>query len=65
MATRELNRTPPSRSVESELSGLDNLDMLLPPKPSRFATAWSWLWPKVAAVAVARGIWPRVVWWGW
>jgi NitT/TauT family transport system permease protein len=65
MATRELNRTPLSRSVDSELSGLDNLDMLLPPKPSRLAQAWAWLWPKVAAIAIALGIWQLVVWSGW
>jgi NitT/TauT family transport system permease protein len=65
MATRELHRTPLSRSVESELSGLDNLDMLLPPKPNPLARAWAWLWPKVAAIAIALGIWQLVVWSGW
>jgi NitT/TauT family transport system permease protein len=65
MATRELSRTPSSRSIESELSGLDQLDMLLPPRPSRVATAWAWLWPKVAAIVIALGVWQVVVWSGW
>jgi len=62
---RELGKTPLTRSVDSELSGLDNLDMLLPPKPNPLARAWSWLWPKIAAIAIALGIWQLVVWSGW
>ena len=65
MALRELGKTPLTRSVDSELSGLDNLDMLLPPKPNPFARAWSWLWPKIAAIAIALGIWQLVVSSGW
>ena len=65
MAMRELGKTPLTRSVDSELSGLDNLDMLLPPKPNPLARAWAWLWPKVAAIAIALGIWQLVVWSGW
>jgi NitT/TauT family transport system permease protein len=65
MVTRELSKTPPERSLESELSGLDALEMVLPPKPSRLARIWAALWPKVAAIAIALGIWQLVVWSGW
>jgi NitT/TauT family transport system permease protein len=65
MAMRELSKTPTERSLESELSGLDALEMVLPPKPSRVARIWSALWPKLAAIAFALGIWQLVVWSGW
>jgi NitT/TauT family transport system permease protein len=65
MATRELTRNPPERSLESELSGLDNLEMVLPPKPKWYARAWASLWPKLLAIALALGIWQLVVWSGW
>ena len=65
MATSELTRNPPERSLESELSGLDNLEMVLPPKPKWYARAWASLWPKLLAVGIALGIWQVVVWSGW
>jgi NitT/TauT family transport system permease protein len=65
MATREIARRPGPRSVESELSGLDALEMVLPPKPSRIATIWAGLWPKLAAIGIALLIWQLVVWSGW
>ena len=65
MATNELSRIPPERSLESELSGLDNLEMVLPPKPKWYARAWASLWPKLLAIGLALGIWQLVVWSGW
>jgi len=65
MAMRELKREPLARSIDSELSGLDNLEMVLPPKPKRAALFWGALWPKLAAIAIALGIWQLVVWSGW
>jgi NitT/TauT family transport system permease protein len=37
------------------------------PRPVRkpLLGLWSWLWPKLAAVALALGIWQVVVWSGW
>src|SRR4051794_5529592 len=65
MATNELTKIPPERSLESELSGLDNLEMVLPPKPNWYTRAWASLWPKLLAIALALGIWQLVVWSGW
>jgi NitT/TauT family transport system permease protein len=65
MATREITRRPGPRSVESELSGLDALEMVLPPKPKRIAVIWAALWPKLAAIAIALLVWQLVVWSGW
>jgi NitT/TauT family transport system permease protein len=65
MVTRELSKTPPERSLESELSGLDALEMVLPPKPRWYARAWASLWPKLLAIGIALGIWQFVVWTGW
>ena len=62
MATNDLTKVPPERSLESELSGLDNLEMVLPPKPKWYARAWSSLWPKLLAIAIALAIWQLVVW---
>jgi NitT/TauT family transport system permease protein len=37
------------------------------PRPGRLPLldAWSWLWPKLAAVALALAVWQVVVWSGW
>lgn len=51
--------------INAELSGLDALEMVLPPRPSAWARIWASLWPKVMAVAIALGIWQVVVWSGW
>jgi len=51
--------------INAELSGLDALEMVLPPKPSVVKRIWAALWPKVMAVAIALGIWQVVVWSGW
>jgi NitT/TauT family transport system permease protein len=64
MAT--LERTPRSSDrVGADLSGLDALEMVLPPKRRLLSRIWSALWPKLAAVAIALGIWQLVVWSGW
>jgi NitT/TauT family transport system permease protein len=65
MVTREVTITDEKHRVSSDLSGLDALEMVLPPKPNRLAQIWSALWPKLAAVAIALGIWQLVVWSGW
>ena len=65
MATNELTKVPLERSLESELSGLDNLEMVLPPKPKWYTRAWASLWPKLLAIGLALGIWQLVVWSGW
>jgi NitT/TauT family transport system permease protein len=51
--------------INAELSGLDALEMVLPPKPNPLRRAWASLWPKLLAIALALGIWQLVVWSGW
>ena len=51
--------------INAELSGLDALEMVLPPRPSPWARIWWSLWPKLMAVAIALGLWQIVVWSGW
>jgi NitT/TauT family transport system permease protein len=51
--------------LDEELSGLDQLDMALPPKPSWLARFWASAWPKLLAIALALFIWQVVVWSGW
>ena len=51
--------------LDAELAGLDQLDMALPPKPSRLARVWAGVWPKVLAVGLALLIWQVVVWSHW
>lgn len=57
--------TESGAEIASELSGLDALDMLLPPKPNPLRRIWASLWPKLLAIAIALGIWQVVVWSGW
>ena len=57
--------TESGAEIASELSGLDALDMVLPPKPNPLKRIWANLWPKLLAVAFALGIWQIVVWSGW
>jgi NitT/TauT family transport system permease protein len=51
--------------LDAELAGLDQLDMALPPKPSRLARVWAGIWPKLLAVGLALLIWQVVVWTHW
>jgi NitT/TauT family transport system permease protein len=57
MATRE--------SLAREVSGLDALDMPVAPVTSRAVRMWRAGWPKLAALALALGLWQLVVWSGW
>ena len=48
------------------LAGLDLVEATAPrPVRKPLFGLWSWLWPKLAAVALALGIWQVVVWSGW
>ncbi|MGH9025678.1 MAG: ABC transporter permease [Acidimicrobiia bacterium] len=51
--------------LDEELSGLDSLELAIPPRPSRLARVWSALWPKLAAVGIALCAWQLIVWSGW
>lgn len=51
--------------LAEEIAGLDALEAHLGTHPSRARQAWSTLWPKLAAIAIALFIWQAVVWSGW
>lgn len=53
------------RELAAELAGLDALEAHLETHPGRARMIWSAVWPKLAAVALALGIWQAVVWSGW
>jgi NitT/TauT family transport system permease protein len=51
--------------LDQELSGLDHLELQLPPAPSLANKIWSGTWPIVAAVVIGLFLWQAVVWTGW
>ena len=53
------------QKLAEEIAGLDALEAHLGVRPSRGRRIWSTVWPKLAAVALAVGIWQAVVWSGW
>jgi NitT/TauT family transport system permease protein len=64
MATPE-NGKGGTQLLNRELAGLDHLETVLPPRPSRAARIWAAAWPKLLAVALALIVWQLVVWSGW
>jgi len=53
------------QKLAKEIAGLDALEAHLGVRPSRARRIWSTVWPKLAAVILALGIWQAVVWSGW
>jgi NitT/TauT family transport system permease protein len=51
--------------LAAEIAGLDALEAHLDTHPSRARQVWSTVWPKLAAIALALGVWQAVVWSGW
>ncbi|SCL39772.1 NitT/TauT family transport system permease protein [Micromonospora rhizosphaerae] len=52
--------------TDAEISGLDALEIAGREKgPSRLGRIWSATWPKLAALALAIGLWQAVFWTGW
>ncbi|WKU08297.1 ABC transporter permease [Micromonospora sp. HUAS LYJ1] len=52
--------------TDAEISGLDALEIAGREKEvSRGARLWASTWPKLAALAIAIGLWQVVVWSGW
>ncbi|MEH0843923.1 ABC transporter permease [Micromonospora sp. CPCC 205711] len=63
MASDTLATTPRS---DAEISGLDALEIAGREKAATRANRiWASTWPKVAALAIAIGLWQLVVWSGW
>jgi NitT/TauT family transport system permease protein len=65
MATTENGDAIRTDLLDRELAGLDHLETVLPPRPSRAARLWAAAWPKLLAVALALIVWQLVVWSGW
>jgi NitT/TauT family transport system permease protein len=57
MAVREI--------LAQQVSGLDALEMPTVRVASRPVRIWRAAWPKLAALAIALGLWQLVVWSGW
>jgi NitT/TauT family transport system permease protein len=51
--------------VDTELAGLDALELGTGRSPSPLRAVWSATWPKIAAIALAIFLWQVVVWSGW
>jgi sulfonate transport system permease protein len=73
-SSTETETTPPRTNgsspgaaddLQRELSGLDALELAGRQRRSWPARTWSATWPKLAAIALALGIWQLVVWSGW
>jgi len=54
-----------SSLLDSDLAGLDALELAEASERSRVSRLWSATWPKVAAIALALLGWQAVVWSGW
>lgn len=64
MATDQYTHTG-SVELDAELSGLDKLEMTLPPAKSRASRLWGATWPKFMAIAIVLAFWQILVWSGW
>lgn len=51
--------------LAEEIAGLDALEAHLGGHPSGARQAWTMVWPKLAAIAIALLAWQAVVWSGW
>jgi NitT/TauT family transport system permease protein len=65
MVTPENGHAARTDLLDRELSGLDHLETVLPPRQSRAARIWAAAWPKLLAVALVLIVWQLVVWSGW
>ena len=65
MATEVHTEKLEEQKLAEEIAGLDALEAHLGTHPSRARQIWSTAWPKLAAVAIALGVWQAVVWSGW
>ena len=53
------------QTIDAELSGLDNLEVVEDARPSLALRFWLAAWPKVAAIGLVSGIWQFAVWREW
>jgi sulfonate transport system permease protein len=55
-------RTTTTDTLDTELAGIDNLEVPVAPAPSRALRTWSAAWPKLAAFGLFILIWQTAVW---
>jgi NitT/TauT family transport system permease protein len=65
MATPDNGDAARTDLLDRELSGLDHLETVLPPRQSRASRIWAAAWPKLLAVALVLIVWQLVVWSDW
>ena len=53
------------QTIDDELSGLDNLEVVENARPSLALRFWSAAWPKFAAIGLVLAIWQFAVWREW
>lgn len=53
------------QTIDDELSGLDNLEVVEDARPSLALRFWLAAWPKLAAIGLVLGIWQFAVWREW
>lgn len=53
------------QTINDELSGLDNLEVVEDARPSLARRFWLAAWPKIAAIGLVLGIWQFAVWREW
>ena len=53
------------QTIDDELSGLDNLEVVEDARPSLALRFWLAAWPKIAAIGLVLGIWQFAVWREW
>jgi sulfonate transport system permease protein len=51
--------------LDRAIAGLDALEIELPSRPNRLRSAWSAVWPKLAAAIVVIAAWQLTVWSHW
>ncbi len=59
------SRRSDAAELDADLAGLDALELAGSPRLEFAARAWAATWPKLAAIAIALGLWQLVVWSGW
>lgn len=51
--------------LDQEITGLDRLELALPPLPTRARRLVGAVWPRLAAIAIGALVWQLVAWSGW
>jgi len=64
-ATDPAGPPPPDNGIQRQIAGLDALEMAANSRHGVLRRSWASLWPVLAAIAIAIGVWELVVLSGW